>query len=82
MGRPSGTWIPACLGVRGRPQARRPAANFLTPSAMDPNTWTPEFKTFLVEAREGGFEGVMTADGLEVGSRRPAFGALDESFAT
>ena len=25
-----------------------PLANFLTPSAMDPNTWTPEFKTFLV----------------------------------
>jgi len=24
-------------------------ANFLTPSAMDPNTWTPEFKTFLVK---------------------------------
>ena len=26
-----------------------PLANFLTPSAMDPNTWTPEFKTFLVQ---------------------------------
>jgi formate dehydrogenase major subunit len=26
-----------------------PLANFLTPSAMDPNTWTPEFKTFLVK---------------------------------
>jgi formate dehydrogenase-N alpha subunit len=25
-----------------------PLANFLTPSAMDPNTWTPEFKSFLV----------------------------------
>jgi formate dehydrogenase major subunit len=26
-----------------------PLANFLTPSAMDPNTWTPEYKTFLVK---------------------------------
>jgi formate dehydrogenase major subunit len=26
-----------------------PLANFLTPSAMDPNTWTPEFKSFLVK---------------------------------
>jgi formate dehydrogenase major subunit len=26
-----------------------PLANFLTPSAMDANTWTPEFKTFLVK---------------------------------
>ena len=26
-----------------------PLANFMTPSAMDPNTWTPEFKTFLVK---------------------------------
>jgi formate dehydrogenase major subunit len=26
-----------------------PLANFLTSSAMDPNTWTPEFKTFLVK---------------------------------
>jgi formate dehydrogenase major subunit len=26
-----------------------PLANFLTPSAMDANTWTPEFKTFLVQ---------------------------------
>jgi formate dehydrogenase major subunit len=25
-----------------------PLANFLTPTAMDPNTWTPEFKSFLV----------------------------------
>ena len=25
-----------------------PLANFLTPSAMDANTWTPEFKSFLV----------------------------------
>jgi len=26
-----------------------PLANFLTPTAMDPNTWTPEYKTFLVK---------------------------------
>ena len=25
-----------------------PLANFMTPSAMDANTWTPEFKSFLV----------------------------------
>ena len=32
-----------------------PLANFLTPTALDPNTWTPEFKTFLVrlEKAEG-----------------------------
>jgi formate dehydrogenase major subunit len=29
-----------------------PLANFLTPSAMDPNTWTPEFKTFLVRVEK------------------------------
>jgi formate dehydrogenase major subunit len=26
-----------------------PLANFLTPSAGDPNTWTPEYKAFLVQ---------------------------------
>jgi formate dehydrogenase major subunit len=26
-----------------------PLANFLTPSAIEPNVWTPEFKTFLVK---------------------------------
>jgi formate dehydrogenase major subunit len=26
-----------------------PLANFLTPSAGDPNTWTPEYKSFLVK---------------------------------
>jgi anaerobic selenocysteine-containing dehydrogenase len=25
-----------------------PLANFLTPSVGDPNTWTPEYKAFLV----------------------------------
>jgi formate dehydrogenase major subunit len=31
------------------PNHTGPLANFLTPSAMDPNTWTPEFKSFLVK---------------------------------
>ncbi|HKD17142.1 MAG TPA: molybdopterin dinucleotide binding domain-containing protein, partial [Thermoanaerobaculia bacterium] len=31
------------------PRHTGPLANFLTPSAMDPNTWTPEFKSFLVK---------------------------------
>jgi hypothetical protein len=26
----------------------------MTPSAMDPNTWTPEFKTFLVRIEKVG----------------------------
>jgi len=29
-----------------------PLANMLTPSAMDANTWTPEFKTFLVKVEK------------------------------
>ncbi len=29
-----------------------PLANLLTPSAMDPNTWTPEFKSLPGQARE------------------------------
>jgi formate dehydrogenase major subunit len=29
-----------------------PLANFLTPSAADPNTWTPEYKTFLVKVEK------------------------------
>jgi formate dehydrogenase major subunit len=29
-----------------------PLANFLTPTAMDPNTWTPEFKSFLVKVEK------------------------------
>jgi formate dehydrogenase major subunit len=31
-----------------------PLANMLTPSAMDPNTWTPEFKAFLVKLEKVG----------------------------
>jgi formate dehydrogenase major subunit len=30
-----------------------PLANLLTPSAMDPNTWTPEYKAFLVKLEKG-----------------------------
>ena len=32
----------------GKPGHTGPLANFMTPSAMDANTWTPEFKSFLV----------------------------------
>jgi len=35
-----------------------PLANLLTPSAMDPNTWTPEFKTFLVQVEKATGENV------------------------
>ncbi len=42
--------LPHPLGLRRRSADHTgPLANFLTPSAMDPNTWTPEFKTFLVK---------------------------------
>jgi formate dehydrogenase major subunit len=40
--------FPLCWGYEGDPKHVGPLANFMTPSAMDPNTWTPEFKTFLV----------------------------------
>lgn len=40
--------FPIHWGYTGDPNHLGPLANFLTPSAMDPNTWTPEFKTFLV----------------------------------
>jgi len=40
--------FPLHWGYEGDPKHTGPLANFLTPSAMDPNTWTPEFKTFLV----------------------------------
>jgi formate dehydrogenase major subunit len=40
--------FPLHWGYEGDPKHVGPLANFLTPSAMDPNTWTPEFKTFLV----------------------------------
>ena len=41
--------FPLHWGFAGIPSHTGPLANFLTPSAMDPNTWTPEFKTFLVK---------------------------------
>ncbi|HTU03093.1 MAG TPA: formate dehydrogenase-N subunit alpha, partial [Candidatus Sulfotelmatobacter sp.] len=46
------TWqigFPIHWGYAGDPAHVGPLANLLTPSAMDPNTWTPEFKTFLVK---------------------------------
>ena len=41
--------FPLHWGYEGEPGHTGPLANFLTPSAMDPNTWTPEYKTFLVK---------------------------------
>ena len=49
--------FPLHWGYEGDPNHVGPLANFLTPSAMDPNTWTPEFKTFLVRLEKAG-EGV------------------------
>jgi len=46
------TWqigFPIHWGFAGDPNHTGPLANLLTPSAMDPNTWTPEFKAFLVK---------------------------------
>jgi formate dehydrogenase major subunit len=40
--------MPIHWGYAGDPDHTGPLANLLTPSAMDPNTWTPEFKAFLV----------------------------------
>jgi formate dehydrogenase-N alpha subunit len=45
------TWqigFPIHWGFAGEPGHTGPLANMLTPSAMDPNTWTPEYKAFLV----------------------------------
>jgi formate dehydrogenase major subunit len=41
--------FPLHWGYSGDEKHIGPLANFLTPSAMDPNTWTPEYKTFLVK---------------------------------
>ena len=41
--------FPLHWGYDGTADHTGPLANFLTPSAMDPNTWTPEYKTFLVK---------------------------------
>ena len=48
--------FPIHWGYAGDPNHSGPLANFLTPSAMDANTYTPEFKTFLVklEKADGG----------------------------
>ena len=40
--------FPIHWGYAGDPSHAGPLANLLTPSAMDPNTWTPEYKAFLV----------------------------------
>jgi formate dehydrogenase major subunit len=40
--------FPIHWGFAGANDHTGPLANLLTPSAMDPNTWTPEFKAFLV----------------------------------
>jgi formate dehydrogenase major subunit len=40
--------FPIHWGFAGDPSHTGPLANLLTPSAMDPNTWTPEYKAFLV----------------------------------
>ena len=40
--------FPIHWGFAGAADHTGPLANLLTPSAMDPNTWTPEFKAFLV----------------------------------
>ncbi len=45
------TWqigFPIHWGFSGDPAHAGPLANMLTSSAMDPNTWTPEYKAFLV----------------------------------
>jgi formate dehydrogenase major subunit len=40
--------FPIHWGYAGDAGHTGPLANLLTPSAMDPNTWTPEYKAFLV----------------------------------
>jgi formate dehydrogenase major subunit len=44
--------FPIHWGYAGDPNHQGPLANLLTPSAMDPNTWTPEFKAFLVKVEK------------------------------
>lgn len=41
--------FPIHWGFAGAPSHTGPLANLLTAFAMDPNTWTPEYKTFLVQ---------------------------------
>jgi formate dehydrogenase major subunit len=40
--------FPIHWGFAGERNHTGPLANMLTPTAMDPNTWTPEYKAFLV----------------------------------
>ncbi len=40
--------FPLHWGYEAQGDHTGPLANFLTPTAMDPNTWTPEYKSFLV----------------------------------
>ena len=44
--------LPIHWGFAGNPGHTGPLANFLTPSAVDPNTWTPEYKAFLVKVEK------------------------------
>jgi formate dehydrogenase major subunit len=44
--------FPIHWGFAGAPNHTGPLANMLTPSAMDPNTWTPEYKAFLVKVEK------------------------------
>ena len=44
--------FPIHWGYAGNPGHVGPLANTLTPSAVDPNTWTPEFKSFLVKVEK------------------------------
>ncbi|HUJ28363.1 MAG TPA: molybdopterin dinucleotide binding domain-containing protein, partial [Myxococcales bacterium] len=46
--------FPIHWGYEGDQNHLGPLANFMTPTAMDPNTWTPEFKTFLVKLEKAG----------------------------
>jgi formate dehydrogenase major subunit len=41
--------FPIHWGFAGAKHHTGPLANMLTPFAMDPNTWTPEYKAFLVQ---------------------------------
>ncbi len=44
--------FPIHWGFAGDTNHTGPLANLLTPSAMDPNTWTPEYKAFLVRVEK------------------------------
>jgi len=49
--------IPIHFGFAGRTgkgTGRGPMANLLTPSVVDPNSHTPEYKTFLVKLEKVG----------------------------